>query len=105
MYASENNIHLDKKYSGDPAVELSNDPFIKGFFESLYPYLDQEGQMTKSMAELKTREIIELLLRAKPVLRDFLFDFSEPHKIDLESFMNQHFTYNVRMSQFAKMTG
>ena len=61
--------------------------------------------MTKSMAELKTREIIELLLRANPRLKDFLFDFSEPHKIDLELFMNQHFAYNVRMSQFAKMTG
>jgi AraC family transcriptional regulator, exoenzyme S synthesis regulatory protein ExsA len=104
-YANENNIQLDKKYTGTPAIELSKDRFIKGFFDSLRPYLDQEGQMTKSMAELKTREIIELLLRANPRLKDFLFDFSEPHKIDLELFMNQHFTYNVRMSQFAKMTG
>jgi AraC family transcriptional regulator, exoenzyme S synthesis regulatory protein ExsA len=104
-YANENNIYVDQKYTGDPAIELSKDQFIKGFFDSVRPYLDQGGQMTKSMADLKTREIIELLLRANPKLKDFLFDFSEPHKIDLESFMNQHFTYNVRMSQFAKMTG
>jgi AraC family transcriptional regulator, exoenzyme S synthesis regulatory protein ExsA len=104
-YAAENNIHPDKKYKGDPAVDLSHDPFIRGYFDSLHPYMDQEGKMTRSMAELKTREIIELLRRANPGLDDFLFDFSEPYKIDLESFMTQNFAYNVRMNQFAKMTG
>ncbi len=104
-YASEHNMQTDKKYTGDPAVQLTKDKFIKGFFDSVRPYLELDGQMTKSMADLKTREIIELLLRADPRLKDFLFDFSEPHKIDLELFMNQNYTYNVRMSEFAKMTG
>lgn len=104
-YANENNIHIENKYTGDPAIEFTNDHFIKGFFDSVRPYMDQEGQMTKSMADLKTREIIELLLRSNPQLKDFLFDFSEPHKIDLELFMNQNYTYNVRMNEFAKMTG
>jgi AraC-like DNA-binding protein len=45
-----------------------------------------------------------LLLR-NPVLKNFLFDFSEPHKIDLEAYMNQHFSYNIPLAQFAKLTG
>ncbi|WP_432714130.1 helix-turn-helix domain-containing protein [Pedobacter sp.] len=34
-----------------------------------------------------------------------MFDFSEPYKIDLEGYMNRHFSYNVPLVQFAKLTG
>ena len=52
----------------------------------------------------KTAEIIEMLLQ-KPALKNFLFDFSEPYKIDLEAYMNRYFSYNVPISQFAQLTG
>jgi AraC-like DNA-binding protein len=38
-------------------------------------------------------------------LKNFLFDFSEPHKIDLEAYMKRHFSYNIPLAQFAKLTG
>jgi AraC family transcriptional regulator, exoenzyme S synthesis regulatory protein ExsA len=61
--------------------------------------------LTKSLAKLKTNEAIELLLRYDHNLKDLLFDFSQPHKIDLEAYMNQHYKYNVSLKQFAKLTG
>lgn len=62
--------------------------------------------ITKSiLGELKTREAVELLLRHDPNLKNFLFDFSEPFKIDLEAYMNQNYTYNVPAAQFARLTG
>ena len=42
------------------------------------------------MAAIKTNEAIELLLHLKSSLKSFLFDFSEPYKIDLEKFISCH---------------
>lgn len=103
-YASDHNIQPDGPYKGDPMIALSGDPFLKGYFESLIPYFDHPDQLTKAMTDLKTNEAIELLLR-RPGMRNFLFDFTEPHKIDLEAFMNTNYRYNIPIGQFARLTG
>ena len=35
----------------------------------------------------------------------FLFDFSDPHKTDLEEFMLKNFHYNAPIENFAKLSG
>ena len=104
-YAAENKQPAIPRYTGEPIIELTGDPFIKGYFDSLLPYFDNSAQMNPALAELKTREAVELLLRANPELKNLLFDFSEPHKINLEAYMNQHYMYNVSTAQFARLTG
>ncbi|WPQ63633.1 AraC family transcriptional regulator [Chitinophaga sancti] len=103
-YSLEYGIKSEKVYSGASNVLLENDAFMRGYFDSLLPYLAKPEILTPILAQAKTTEAIELLLR-NPVLKDFLFDFSEPYKIDLEAYMNRHFSYNVPLVQFAKLTG
>ncbi|HEX9509278.1 MAG TPA: AraC family transcriptional regulator [Puia sp.] len=106
-YSAERNIQSTG--AGRHPVEnfliLSPDPFLKGYFDSLLPYFTEPGRMNEALTELKTIEAIELVLKIDPSLKDLLFDFSEPYKIDLEAFMQQHYMYNVSMSDFAKLTG
>jgi len=104
-YSAENKLPPVEKYSGDPMFILPPDPYIKGYFESLIPYFENAIQPKAALAELKTKEAIELLLRLSPGLKNFLFDFSEPYKIDLEAYMNRHYMFNVPTVQFAKLTG
>ena len=61
--------------------------------------------MTDAMGILKVKEGVKLLLLALPELRNFLFDFSEPYKIDLEKFMLSNFHFNVPVEKFAQLTG
>lgn len=105
LYAVEHKIGPVEKYTSENMRALPPDPFLLGYFESLLPYFNHDMQPGESMADLKTREAVELLLRIDPGMKSFLFDFSEPHKIDLEAFMNQNYTYNVSTEQFAKLTG
>ncbi|QIP12142.1 helix-turn-helix transcriptional regulator [Spirosoma aureum] len=105
QYSAENHIEATGHYTGVPMLQLSLDPFLKGYFDSLLPYFDHPEGLTSTLSELKTREAIELLLRFDYNLKDFLFDFSEPYKIDLEAFMIQNYVYNVPISQFARLTG
>jgi AraC-like DNA-binding protein len=103
-YSLEHDVSADGIYSGEPNVMLDNDEFMKGYFNSLMPYFAQPEKLTPTLEYVKTIEAIELLLR-NPSLKNFLFDFSEPYKIDLKSYMNRHFSYNIPLSQFAKLTG
>jgi AraC family transcriptional regulator, exoenzyme S synthesis regulatory protein ExsA len=103
-YSIEHNVVANNFYTGEANVLLPLDPFMKGYFDSLMPYFEHSQQLTESLAKAKTTEAIELLLR-DPALSNLLFDFSEPFKIDLEAYMNRHFTYNVSLSEFSKLTG
>lgn len=104
-YSAEHKLAPAKPYTGDHIHILQPDPFIKGYFDSLKPYFDHPERATDNMAELKTKEAVELLLNFNPDFYDFLFDFSEPYKIDLEAYMNQNYMFNVPATQFAKLTG
>jgi AraC-like DNA-binding protein len=104
-YSAENKLAEAGKYTGNPMRPVSQDPFIKGYFDSLLPWFNSAEQMPGLLADLKTKEAVELLLRMEPDFYEFLFDFSEPYKIDLEDYMNRHFMFNVPIIQFATLTG
>jgi len=63
------------------------------------------GKDDAGLIALKLKEAILLLLKVNPEMKDILFDFSEPEKIDLEAFMNRNFHFNVDLSRFAYLTG
>jgi AraC-like DNA-binding protein len=104
-YAAEHNISQKSVYKSKAMIDLTGNRFLKAFFDSLLPYIDHPNKLTAKLAQLKTYEAIELLLQADDVFQSFLFDFQEPHKIDLETYMNHNFKYNIPLSSFAKLTG
>jgi AraC-like DNA-binding protein len=105
QYAVTHHIKVTKAYEGNGLVTLTGDPFIKGFFDSLLPYFESRRPFSDAMLEIKTNEAIELLLQHDPELKNLLFDFNEPHKIDLRDYMDRHYMFNVPLSRFAKLTG
>lgn len=105
QYAVENNIPKQSMYKDKALIDLTENTFLKGFFDSLLPYVSNPEKLTAKIAALKTLEAIELLLQIGEVFQGFLFDFHEPHKIDLETYMNHHYRYNIPLLSFAKLTG
>ena len=105
-FSIEYDMQASGPYRGEGIVLLKQDDFSKSFVESLAPYMSADpGTPDASLVQLKVREALLLVLRLNPFLKDLLFDFSEPGKIDLEEFMSQHFTFNVEMKRFAYLTG
>jgi AraC-like DNA-binding protein len=102
----EEKLEADGKYSGPINILIPLNEFLKGYFQSIVPYARSSGAaMTDEMGILKVKEGVKLLLLALPELRNFLFDFSEPCKIDLEKFMLSNFHFNVPVEKFAQLTG
>ena len=105
-YALENKVDVGEKYKGKSNVFIPKNEFMQGFFQSLLPYMDKpQAGITNKLGLLKVKEAVELLLYAMPGLKAFLFDFSGPHKIDLEKFMLSNFHFNVPVEKLAKLTG
>lgn len=104
-YSLENRIQNTEKYNGPANVLFTDNVFLEGFFSSLLPYTKQIISTPSNLNDTKIKEAIQLLLVIKPELNSFLFDFSEPHKIDLEKFMLANFQFNVPIEHFAKLTG
>ncbi|MDR7131835.1 AraC-like DNA-binding protein [Algoriphagus sp. 4150] len=105
QYAAENDIDEQQPYQGRSVIQLTGNPVIKGFFDSLIPYESHPEKLSLKMCGLKTREALELLLQIDHSFKNFLFDFREPYKMDLENFMQRNYQYNVSIGTFAKLTG
>lgn len=104
--ALEEHIPAGQKYTGPPNVQIPANVYLQGYFQSIMPYASSaSGVLTEEMGMLKVKEAVKLLLHTMPKLKDFLFDFSEPHKIDLERFMISNYHFNVPLEKFAQLTG
>lgn len=102
----EEKLEADRKYIGPPNMLIPSNEFLQGYFHSIVPYARSSGaEMTDEMGILKVKEGVKLLLHAIPALRNFLFDFSQPYKIDLEKFMISNFHFNIPVEKFAQLTG
>ncbi|GAB3890432.1 hypothetical protein GCM10028803_01220 [Larkinella knui] len=104
--ALEERIETGKKYTGPPTLLVPGNDFLHAFFQSVIPYVrHSEEKITNSVGLLKIKEAVHLLLYTMPYLEEFLFDFSEPYKLDLEKFMLNNFQYNLPIEKFARLTG
>lgn len=103
--SQELGLHPDAPYRGDDILLLEPNELLKSFVESLKPYLRTDKDIDPVLTELKVKEAVMLLLQTNPALKNILFDFAEPGKIDLEAFMNKNYRYNVDISRFAYLTG
>ena len=102
----EEQIEIGPKYMGPPNILIPANDFLRAFFQSIIPYVRNPGEkITHSMGMLKVKEAVHLLLYTMPELEAFLFDFSEPYKLDMEKFMLSNFHYNVPVEKFAQLTG
>jgi AraC-like DNA-binding protein len=90
---------------GPLALELAPNPLYASYVASLQPYQQLPQVPGNPLLALKVREALLMLLQTNPELKDVLFDFSEPGKIDLAAFMEKNFHFNVSLSRFAYLTG
>ncbi len=104
-FAMKNNIPPQERFTGSTLVEIPKQGLFSGFFQSVIPYFDQPDYFSSKIAALKTEEAIELLLQFDQSFLGFLFDFSEPFKIDLEAFMQKNYLFNIPMKEFARLSG
>jgi AraC-like DNA-binding protein len=86
-------------------LPLKKHKLIPNYINSLTPYYNNNGDVDETFSRLKREELLLILLKTNPELSTVLFDFGIPQKIDLESYMNRNYKFNVSMERFAYLTG
>lgn len=89
----------------DTLISLNKHPLYKSFVDSLWVYLQLSEDEQRALMDTKIKEVVQLMLKVNPELKDILFDFNEPGKIDIEAFMLKNFHFNVQLKRFAYLTG
>jgi AraC-like DNA-binding protein len=89
----------------DNVFLLEQNMLFKNYIDSLSPYLDYGSHIDNELLKAKIREAVLVFLKANPSLKNLLFDFNEPGKIDLQAYMDAHYQYNGDLQHFAYLTG
>jgi len=105
QFALDNAIFCDEKYHASKNILLEPNTILKDYFLSVLPYIEPGKAVSKKLASVKVTEAIVLLLEMRPDLKSFLFDFSDPHKQNLEEFMLKNFHHNAPIKHFARLSG
>lgn len=98
-------------YTAEPVVnkeviiKLAPNAWFDNYVQSLTPYLELSGKEYDDFIAVKRKESMLLLLKTNPALKNVLLDLTDPGKIDLESFMNRNFRFNVSLQRFSYLTG
>jgi AraC-like DNA-binding protein len=98
-------FQLDEKLKTPAFIDLSEAQHLRYFMESLLQYQDLLENKAPELIALKQQEALMLLFAYDKNLKKILLDFSEPHKINLEEFMQMNFHFNVKLERFAYLTG
>lgn len=88
-----------------PALILKPSAALTGWAQSLIPCADGGGAISPELLQLKQEEGVMALLACDERLCPVLFDFYETWKIDLLEFMENHFTEDLSLEEFAAYTG
>jgi len=104
-FNNEYQFYIDKEKSTDAIIKMGKNPLVQHFIQSLTPYLNDQGKMEPDFHTIKRKELLLILLKERPDLKNILFDFGKPEKIDLQAFMNRNYKFNVTLERFAFLTG
>lgn len=86
-------------------LKIPAGPELESLFLSLTPYLDSTDTLPQETAWEKRREGLRCVLAADPDFYASLFDFKQPWKIDLPSFMEENYLYDLSVPELARYSG
>lgn len=99
-------IAVSEKIDPVPAIRsYSHHPLLESCLASLIPYFDVEGVFPENLALLKITEAISILRTIDPTIDRVLANFEDPHKVELVSFMEKNYMFNMPMEKFGYLTG
>lgn len=83
---------------------FNNHPLLESCLASLIPYFEMKD-LPEDIASLKITEAISVLRTIDKDIDNILANFEEPGKIDLISYMEKNFMFNLPLEKFSYLTG
>ena len=95
-----------KQKTGTPKIfPFHKHPLLESCLASLVPYFDLQENFPEHIASLKITEAISILRTIDNDIDGVLANFDDPGKIDLISYMEQNFRFNMPLDKLSYLTG
>ena len=82
-----------------------NHPLLESCLASVIPYFEITQPFPENLALLKITEAISILRAIDPEIDTVLAHFDDPYKVELVSFMEKNYMFNMPMEKFGYLTG
>lgn len=101
-----NRIDLKVKAVPTPGIRhYNNHPLLESCLASVVPYFEVKDPFPENLALLKITEAISILRTIDPAVDSVLANFEDPHKVELISFMEKNYMFNMPLEKFGYLTG
>jgi AraC family transcriptional regulator, exoenzyme S synthesis regulatory protein ExsA len=97
-------LNVKPKPSDQRILHYNNHPLLESCLSSLIPYFDMK-ELPKEIATLKITEAISILRSIDKSIDNVLANFEEPGKVDLITYMEKNFMFNLPLEKFGYLTG
>ena len=97
----------DKKYQSDKVIRINVDEVLTTYFQSVLSYFLKPEPPLKDLLKLKFEEfIISLLANNNNLeLASYFKEISASNRISLKEIMEGNFYYNMRLDEYARLSG
>ena len=101
-----NRIDLKVKAVPTPGIRhYNNHPLLESCLASVVPYFEVKDPFPENLALLKITEAISILRTIDPAVDSVLANFEDPHKVELITFMEKNYMFNMPLEKFGYLTG
>ncbi|WP_312768085.1 AraC family transcriptional regulator [Epilithonimonas sp.] len=97
--------HTKSKFTTEKIISFEKHPLLESCLNSLIPYFEMQNNFPENIALLKINEAINILRTIDGNIDSVLNNFEEPGKIDLMTFMEKNFMFNMSLEKFGYLTG
>jgi len=98
-------LNINPVPSASPQILCyNNHPLLQSCLSSLVPYFEM-NDISEEIASLKITEAITILRSIDKKIDNVLANFEEPGKVDIISFMEKNFIFNLPLEKFGYLTG
>ncbi|MCV2484792.1 AraC family transcriptional regulator [Flavobacterium sp. SH_e] len=104
MEISKETGFKSERFHGEGVKAIKANGMLKKSLATFHGYA-QRRDTDAEILRIKIKELVLILAAIDPEIKQMLFEFSDPGKLDLEGFMNGHYRYNVPLEKFAFLTG
>ncbi|ULQ53217.1 helix-turn-helix domain-containing protein [Flavihumibacter fluvii] len=91
----------------EPIIPIDNNEPVQSFFHSMMPYFDATREPDQALLELKFRELILTIAdnsKNAELLSYFCSLLQEPQTVTLQRIMEDNFSSNLKLEEFARLT-
>lgn len=99
------NQSFKSQIENEKIIHFQQHPLLDSCLNSLIPYFEIQNDFPEKIASLKINEAIAILRTIDPKIDAILNNFGEPGKMDLKTFMEKNFMFNMPLEKFGYLTG